>query len=82
MCLKGMGQQSGDHEFWVPGLAGFRDAGLWSGYCAGLSRPGGPGPAELRLCMCVSPVWQALGVWLEEQRPASLRGHGPVKQSS
>jgi hypothetical protein len=37
-----------------------------------LCRPGGHGPAEWRWCMCVSQAWQALGVWLAEQRLCRL----------
>jgi hypothetical protein len=33
-------QHSKDLHLWIPGLAGLRGAGLWSGYCASLCRPG------------------------------------------
>jgi hypothetical protein len=48
---------------WIPCLAGLSGAGLWSGYHAGLCRPGGRSLAERRSCMCGLLAWQALGTW-------------------
>jgi hypothetical protein len=60
---------------WIPGLAGLRGAGLQSGYCVGLCRPGwgGYGSAERRLCVCGSQAWQALGASRIEKFKVSFK---------
>jgi hypothetical protein len=48
--LTGLGGQLSGMEstrVWLPGWAGLRCTGLQSGYCAGLCRPWGHGPAEI-----------------------------------
>jgi hypothetical protein len=47
VCLKGIGQWSGDPVcLWIPGLTGLE---------------GRHGGAERRSCVCGSPAWQPLG---------------------
>jgi hypothetical protein len=51
--LQGWTSRTEIMHVWVPGLAGLKGAGLQTGYCAGLCRPGGHGPVERRSCVCV-----------------------------
>jgi hypothetical protein len=59
--LGGTVQQNGDHGCGGSCLGRPWGTGLWSEYFAGLCRPWGHGPVELRLCGFVSPAQQALG---------------------